>query len=448
LVEMDSAAGGDESSNRRIEMLRIRLEQYNAAIAEAMGSMAAADASQQQQQAPAASGASSSAAAHINNRSPAGNKDVGGGGGVGAASKLFPPTGLHQYHHTSQPLRHMPAPPPAESVERSLINELLAAAAATGASRAERAASESRKSSSCEVTTEVTSSEEKTSSAVPSEAPGDGHRHRDFVDCQNDDNDGEVDDDEAHPEELSPQCAEAPPVGPPPQSAASVAELEVAYHAINAVEQSLKVVASFVSVAPQLSHAEKLASVSTTRENTLRNLAEATAHASSGKLLTSAYWGKERDVQTLARQIGDQCTESERHFSAVFEKKALIHGKEKQLEARAAEMQRLHALLMAKRQSIASKESGMEHRKHLVAKREEEYRSRREDHRRREERARQEIASVEKLTEKIGNWTRILEARDDELTAKEQRLRNVQVDLTHRAQEIYQLREKAQQRRK
>jgi hypothetical protein len=373
----------DASSNRRIEMLRVRLEQYNAAIAEAMGAV-------------------SGGAAELPSAGSGSQADAVKGSSPGP--RLVPPS-LQQQRPT--------APPVAATVERSLINELLAAAS--------RGASEGRKSSSCEVTTEGAPSETTTVTAHVV--------------------DDDKDEDEA---DLDVPCEPQPA---PPAPPVTIAELEASYHAINAVEQSLKVVSSFVSVAPQLSHAEKLVGVCSSRDNMLRDLMEATAHASSEKQHTSGYWGKERDVQTMVRKLMDQCTEAQRHFGLVFDKKALIYNKEKQLEAKAAEMQRLHGALQAKRQMVAAQEASLDHRRHALSKREEDYKTRREEHKRREDRARQEIASVEKLGEKVASWMKILEARDDELAAKEQRLRNVQIDLTQRAQEIYQIRERAQRRK-
>ena len=358
----------DASSNRRIEMLRVRLEQYNAAIAEAMGVVNGGD-PPQPEPAPKATMAS-----------PAGGP------------RLVPPT-FHPPHQ-----QHPPPANPA-TVERSLISELLAAAASRGPS-------EGRKSSSCEVTTESAASEATASAQVH-------------------DVDDETDDDAHEP------AVQLQPV--------TVAELESSFHSVNAVEQSLKIVSSFASVAPQLSNSDKLAVICGVRDNLLRDLKEATVHTDTSK--SSGYWAEERDVQTMVTQLMDQCTEAQRHFALVYEKKAAIYAKEKILENRAAEMQRCHATLQAKRQSISAQEASLEHRKHAIARREEDYRIRREEHRRREDRARQEIATVEKLGEKVASWMKILESRDDELVAKEQRLRSVQVDLSRRAQEVLTLRD-------
>jgi chromosome segregation ATPase len=144
----------------------------------------------------------------------------------------------------------------------------------------------------------------------------------------------------------------------------------------------------------------------------------------------------ESNVFAQAKMLLEECEAAKKCFSAIYERKATIYAKEKQLERLAAEMQRFHAELQTQRQSVTSLETRIDHRSRALARRKEQYAATSAAQKERESDVKSRIEKIEALNAKVSSWIRIIETRDRELAAKEERLRNVQMELNRRGEVI------------
>ncbi|CUE67610.1 Hypothetical protein, putative [Bodo saltans] len=147
--------------------------------------------------------------------------------------------------------------------------------------------------------------------------------------------------------------------------------------------------------------------------------------------------GAEDDVQSVLQNLLTETTEARRCFSAVYERKAMLYAKEKQLEQLGNELQRMHQIVLTRRSNVATIENRVDQRRRAIKRREDLFHQTLAAHSSREEDLRRKVELVEELNKKVASWIKILENRETALTSKEQRLKGVQSELQQRVATLH-----------
>jgi hypothetical protein len=397
------------SSQSRVEILRQKLEQYNAGIAKAMSNLA-------------------TQAAASSSPPGAGQGTYRNGGGA----PLVPPS--------LSGVRPLAANRP---VERELASEFLSQSRSMPAPPVEGNWMDGSDSAMSSQNT----SQQLPQSADTSAQGGmgrNGEQGGKFVYDVED-----SDDDEFEDARSKSDSEDAPPPPPPPRTASGISpkpnapvyefnDLETAYHRVNAVQDCAKVLLSFPSVVLTPMQDDRARLLLEAREQLLvrdRAIREERdallAHRSS--VLRNA----EDDVQSVLQNLLTETTEARRCFSPVYERKAMLYAKEKQLEQLGHELQRLHQVVQTRRSNVATIEGRVEQRRRALKRRDDMFQQTIAAHSSREEELRRRVEQVEELNKKVASWIKILENRETALTSKEQRLKGVQSELQHRVANLH-----------
>ena len=216
----------------------------------------------------------------------------------------------------------------------------------------------------------------------------------------------------------------------------TMVDLETSFHRLGAIEQSARVLASIGSTKYSSSNEERVRVLGDLRDELLALEKEQREIREQGIETWTVLASSESNVFAQAKMLLEECEAAKKCFSAIYERKATIYAKEKQLERLAAEMQRFHAELQTQRQSVTSLETRIDHRSRALARRKEQYAATSAAQKERESDVKSRIEKIEALNAKVSSWIRIIETRDRELAAKEERLRNVQMELNRRGEVI------------
>lgn len=389
----------EQTSSRRVEALRQKLEQYNAGIAKAMNDLAHAAGNQ----------SSGGTTVHLDTNGP----------------RLVPPAFISR----PSPLPNDPRPSslPRPPVERSLGGEFM---------DADRGASLPSQQYKVEV-------EDKDDDQFDDDVDVDEEEDDDDSDAfhrmdepplppdsdDEDEEEDEEDDDDDHPKRQSPEVA---------HPRYTFDDLETAYHRVNGVLEAAKVLASLsqgTSFAPV--HSDRLAALHTERAALLTRDADLRSERQlQSTVRVKDLEAQESDYNATIKHLLVECDAAKKCFSAIYERKSVIYAKERQLGQLTDEMEKLHHLTQSRRSTLAVLESRLEQRKRALAKRNETFLINVRQQKQKEEELRGRVEKVETLSNKINAWLRILEARDSDLSAKEQRLLTVQQDIQRRLAEV------------
>ncbi|KAG8343315.1 hypothetical protein TRVL_05856 [Trypanosoma vivax] len=147
----------------------------------------------------------------------------------------------------------------------------------------------------------------------------------------------------------------------------------------------------------------------------------------------------DNDVVSLTRNIHrvlEECAEVNALFRRVHERRAIVAEKEKLLQQRQDELEARQAELRERRQALISLERRTDQREARLLKREEAYQKDVATHKEREKQVKERAEGVDALGRKVCSWMKILEGRDSAMALKEKRLRRVQSDLLRRSEEV------------
>ncbi|AAZ11753.1 uncharacterized protein TEOVI_000072400 [Trypanosoma equiperdum] len=227
------------------------------------------------------------------------------------------------------------------------------------------------------------------------------------------------------------------PLPTPPPGAAVFTTLESTLYKMLFFEQSLRKLLStidfdhFPRSLPQEQKGRQLAEARDQlieKERALRN-------KKSGEPSISDL--RDNDATVIVDQIQHlllECENTKGLFQRVYERKASVSGKERLLQQRLSELESRQREVGERRKVLTALESRLEEQESALLKREGKYRSELEAHKERDSMLQGRIGEVESLTRKVSSWMKILEERDAEMAAKEQRLRRVQTDLLRRSE--------------
>ncbi|KEG07031.1 hypothetical protein DQ04_11181010 [Trypanosoma grayi] len=222
-------------------------------------------------------------------------------------------------------------------------------------------------------------------------------------------------------------------------TAPSFAQLETAYHRLTMAEQAVVKLQRAVDIErfpralPQREQAQRLAGsrdALTKKEQALRR------REPTGRTLTAIYETDALNVDQQVQQLLADCDAAQSLFARVHDRRAAVAEKERLLKRRLSELDDRQREVRERRQALAALERRTEQREASLVLREENYRNDIAAHKEREQSLQARISEVEALNRKVTSWMKILEDRDTEIAAKEQRLRRVQADLVRRSEEL------------
>ncbi|EAN83794.1 hypothetical protein C3747_89g59 [Trypanosoma cruzi] len=156
----------------------------------------------------------------------------------------------------------------------------------------------------------------------------------------------------------------------------------------------------------------------------------------TGNSLAMIYEADALDLDQQLQQLLAECNAAKALFTRVHERKAAVAEKERLLKRKLGELEDLQREVREKRQALTTLERRNEQREAMLAVRGEAYRKDLEAHKAREQSLQERISGVEELSQKVASWMKILDERDTKIEAKEQRLRRVQSDLVRRSEEL------------
>lgn len=217
-------------------------------------------------------------------------------------------------------------------------------------------------------------------------------------------------------------------------------ELETAYHRVNAVHDCGKVFSAFHKASFQPLHQDRLRALLDTREQLLARDSDLRHERIAALEHRSTVSASESDFFAMVQDLVAECDAAKKGFSLVYERKAVLYAKEKQLEQLAQEMHKMQQMVQSRRNSIAAIEARVEQRRKALKRRDDAFQVALAAHASREEELRKKVERVEELNGKISSWVKILETRDAELSNKEQRLKAVQQQILRRRADLSQLR--------
>lgn len=425
--------GGGGGSQSRVELLRQKLEQYNAGIARAMNNLAAQAA------------ASSSSSSPPNGAPPPGGSSGFRNVGPGAAP-LVPPSlsGVRPLASTNRP------------VERDLASEFVSRS--RSGNDGGPSLDDGNVSHHSSLQNESSNLSNASGGLGGPNAPTSAAYVYDVDDATDEDDEDEFE--EARSEQISTDddAAANVPLPPPPPRAAAVPvsrgppsaspmpdaptyvfnDLETSYHRVNAVQDCAKVLLSFPAVVLTPMQDDRARLLLEAREQILsRDRALRDERESLLSHRSSSLRSAEDDVQAVIQNLLTEADEARKCFSAVYERKAVLYAKEKQLEQLGNELQRMHQAVQNRRSSVATIEARVEQRRRALKRREEAFQQTLSAHSSREEELRKKVEQVEELNKKVVSWIKILESREMALSTKEQRLKGVQSELQHRVASLH-----------
>ncbi|RNF24097.1 uncharacterized protein Tco025E_02654 [Trypanosoma conorhini] len=447
------------SSNKRIQLLRERLELYNATIAEAMGVVTGVTGTEKT--------AAPNRAEEKSSKSTSGWQRTEGETGGGAAPRLernlssefnaahaaraaasaaevAPAGGNSHSSGGGGDQRTVPPPPPSCSAGSScqedstsiyssasdeaafvnpFLNEPLSMEEIVASMRNLQRAGEAsavdcpqqRAAGSCASDhTAATDDDEETNTASPSASPAPTPEEAK---------------EEAKKKEENAGAEAVPPF----------ATLETAHYRLSMAEQAVLKLQRTVDiehvkrVLPQRHKALRLAEA---RDDLLRREQALRRKESTGGTAAAIYDTDALNLDQQLQQLLADCSAAKALFTRVHERKAAVAEKERLLKKKLSELEEQQREVREKRQALTKLERRNEQREAMLITRGETYRRELEAHKGREQSLQGRIGEVEELGRKVAEWVKILEERDTKIAAKEQRLRRVQTDLVRRSEEL------------
>ncbi|KAH9579835.1 hypothetical protein LSM04_002498 [Trypanosoma melophagium] len=217
------------------------------------------------------------------------------------------------------------------------------------------------------------------------------------------------------------------------------ASLETAYYRLTLAEQALQKLTSALDIEsfprslPQKKHSQQLAD---DRDGLLRREQELRRRGTGGLNLNTIYETSAMDVAQQVRQLLADCGAAQSLFARVHERRAAVAAKEELLQRRLGELEARQRETAERRQTLATLQRRTEQREAQLQQREENYRRELDAHKAREEALQARLTEVEALGRRAASWMKILDERDATTAAKERRLRRVQADLVRRSEEL------------
>ncbi|CCW67958.1 unnamed protein product [Phytomonas sp. Hart1] len=216
-------------------------------------------------------------------------------------------------------------------------------------------------------------------------------------------------------------------------------QLEIAFQNLEAVVHTMQKVyrptglTAFPQDLPQAEHAAALASV---RDRLTREEAELRVNPPKGPSLEYVRETSGVQVEGLARRLIQECEKAMDSLKDVEERRWKLQDRRQCLEMRRNELkerQKSRSLILDEIELLQKQNN-----EHAAAlrDREKKYLEKLVEHSAQEKDIQDRIGEVEQLGHKITSWLRILEDRDTNLSAKEEKLRRVQADLQRRIKDV------------
>ncbi|ORC91033.1 uncharacterized protein TM35_000074570 [Trypanosoma theileri] len=215
--------------------------------------------------------------------------------------------------------------------------------------------------------------------------------------------------------------------------------LETAYYRLTLAEQALQKLTSTLDIdlfprsLPQQKHSQQLADA---RDSLLRREQELRRRGTNGVSLNTIYETSAVSVAQQVRQLLADCGAAQSLFARVHERRAAVAAKEELLKQRLSELEARQRETAERRQALATLQRRTEQRESQLQQREANYRRELDAHKAREQALQSRLTEVEALGRRAASWMKILDERDATTAAKERRLRRVQADLVRRSEEL------------
>ncbi|CCW61746.1 unnamed protein product [Phytomonas sp. EM1] len=216
-------------------------------------------------------------------------------------------------------------------------------------------------------------------------------------------------------------------------------KLEVAFQNLETVVHAMQKVYRATGIAafpPDLPQSEEAASLAAVRDRLVREEADLRADPPNGPLLVQVKEASGMQVEGLARRLIQECESAMDSLKEVEDRRWKLQDKRQRLEMRRKDLkerQEARALINDENEQLRKRNDECAL---ALREREKKYMVKLAEHSVQEKDIQDHIGEVEQLGHKITSWLRILEDRDSNLSAKEEKLRRVQVDLQRRAKDV------------